>query len=368
VKPETSAHRIALASALLAFLALASPSKAQEPAPGLSGVTLRVATKVVAPFVIKNQEALTGFSIDLWNLIAQVEGAHTQFIETDSLGALLDSVADKRADLALAAISITAEREAKFDFSQPIFASGLQILTRKDGTSGASGAGAIVKALVSPQVRGLLAVLLSVIFVLAHVVWFFDRRHEEKIKPYFPGIFRAAYWASGAAGGQQPFAPHSPIARGLGVICVFVSVIILAYFTAAVTSAMTIEELQGAINGPDDLPGKRVATVSNTTSMSYLRDAKVQPREYPSIDAAVEALMSGKVDALVYDSPALLYLASHDGKGKVGVVGPVFHHEAYGILYPPGSEIRRPIDAALLKLRENGAYSALYQKWFHVEE
>jgi polar amino acid transport system substrate-binding protein len=282
------------------------------------------------------------------------------------LATLFDSVAAKRADLAIAAISVTAERSAKFDFSQPIFESGLQILTRTNANAGPSGFGGVVKAALSPQVRGLLALLFSVIFVLAHVVWFFDRRHDETIKPYFPGIFRAAYWASGAAGGQQPFAPHSPFARMLGVMCVFLSVIILAYFTATVTSAMTIEELQGAINGPDDLPGKRVATISNSTSAAYLREAHVQARDFQNIDAAYAALLSAQVDAVVYDSPTLLYFAANAGKGKVNAVGPVFHHEAYGILYAPDSPLRRPVDAALLKLRENGAYSALYQKWFHA--
>ena len=46
------------------------------------------------------------------------------------VGELLDAVVDGRADLGIAAISITSEREIRFDLSQPILNAGLQILVR----------------------------------------------------------------------------------------------------------------------------------------------------------------------------------------------------------------------------------------------
>jgi ABC-type amino acid transport/signal transduction systems, periplasmic component/domain len=46
------------------------------------------------------------------------------------VGEVLDAVGDGRADLGIAAISITSERESRFDFSQPILNAGLQILVR----------------------------------------------------------------------------------------------------------------------------------------------------------------------------------------------------------------------------------------------
>jgi len=47
---------------------------------------------------------------------------------------LLSAVEDGRADLGIAAISITSERENRLDFSQPIMNAGMQILVR--GTAG----------------------------------------------------------------------------------------------------------------------------------------------------------------------------------------------------------------------------------------
>jgi len=62
----------------------------------------------------------------------------------------------------------------------------------------------------------------------------------------------------------------------------------------------------------------------------------------------------------------LLYYASHEGKGKgkVQVVGPIFRKENYGIVFPDKSPLRKRVNEALLKLRENGTYDQLYKTWF----
>ena len=51
----------------------------------------------------------------------------------------------------------------------------------------------------------------------------------------------------------------------------FTSVVFIAYFTASVTSSLTLQQLRGDINGPEDLPGKRVASVQGSTSVEYLK-------------------------------------------------------------------------------------------------
>lgn len=76
------------------------------------------------------------------------------------------------------------------------------------------------------------------------------------------------------------------------------------------------------------------------------------------------ALAQGQADALVYDAPVLLYYAAHEGKGKVQVVGSIFHREDYGIVFPSGSAYRKLVNEALLKMKENGTYDQLYKKWF----
>ena len=82
------------------------------------------------------------------------------------------------------------------------------------------------------------------------------------------------------------------------------------------------------------------------------------------MEEAYKALADKKVNAVVYDAPILLYYASHEGKDRVEVVGPVFRKENYGIIFPPNSPYVKRVNAALLTLKENGSYETLYQKWF----
>jgi ABC-type amino acid transport substrate-binding protein len=76
----------------------------------LSSRTLIVGTKEVPPFAMKNSEGTwTGVSIDLWRQIATELNLPFEFRELD-LQSLLDGVADGTLDVAVAALSITAER------------------------------------------------------------------------------------------------------------------------------------------------------------------------------------------------------------------------------------------------------------------
>jgi polar amino acid transport system substrate-binding protein len=60
----------------------------------------------------------------------------------------------------------------------------------------------------------------------------------------------------------------------------------------------------------------------------------------------------------------LLYYSAHEGKGKVQSIGSIFRKEYYGIAFPDKSPLRKRVNEALLKLKENGVYDKLYIKWF----
>ena len=140
------------------------------------------------------------------------------------------------------------------------------------------------------------------------------------------------------------------------------------FFTANVTASLTVQQLQGDIKGPQDLPGKEVATTIGSTSAMYLKQQQIHPQEFDRIEQAYEALLKGRADAVVFDAPVLLYYAAREGRGKVEIVGPVFRKESYGIAFPDNSALRKPVDNALLRLKENGTYQALYEKWFARSE
>ena len=331
----------------------------------INGKTLKVATRLVSPFVVEDKGELGGFSIELWKNIAQELNIQSEFKKTTNVTDLLDEVKSKQADVGIAAISVTSQREQYFDFSQPIFDSGLQILVRSQGHQ--NSIGRLVDSLFTPEFLQLLGIMLLIILIPAHIVWLVERKHQGGFlenSNYFPGIFKACWWAAATLATQAEEMPKGALGRIMAVIWMFISVVFIAYFTATVTTSLTVDRLQSNIKGPQDLAGKRVATIAGSTSANYLSQQKIETKELKQIDEAFSALNNSDVDAVVFDAPILLYYAAHDGKGKVQVVGNIFRKESYAIALPNGSPYRKPINNALLSLQEKGTYQEIYDKWF----
>jgi polar amino acid transport system substrate-binding protein len=331
----------------------------------IKGKTFKVATKILPPFVTEENGELGGFSIELWKNIAQELDAKSDFKKTESIPGLLSALTSKQADLSIAAISVTAAREKDFDFSQPIFDAGLQILVRSQGSQ--SSLAKLLGSIFTPTLFQLLGLMALIILIPAHIIWLVERNHDGGFlenSAYFPGIFKACWWAAGTLATQAEEMPKSAWGRLMAVIWMFISVVFIAYFTATVTTSLTVEQLQSNIKGPQDLAGKRVGTIAGTTSATYLKQQKIEATEFKQTEEVYAALNNSDIDAVVFDAPILLYYAAHDGKGKVQVVGSVFRKESYAIALPNGSPYRKPINNAILSLQEKGTYQEIYDKWF----
>ena len=94
---------------------------------------LRVVTDATFPpmeFVKDGQR--TGFDIDLVEALGKEMGRKIEWIDIDFKG-LIPALQAGRADMANSAIYITEERRKVVDFTDPYYAGGLVVLTKKDG-------------------------------------------------------------------------------------------------------------------------------------------------------------------------------------------------------------------------------------------
>jgi ABC-type proline/glycine betaine transport system substrate-binding protein len=342
------------------------------PAPEAEKPPLRVATMLFEPFVIFQGRRYTGFSIDLWDEIAEEVGLNYELYGVNSLAKLLDDVERQAADLATAGIGITSVRETTLDFSHAYFESGLQIMVRAGSESFLGDVfPRVIAVIFSPQLIYVVGLLLVLLLISAHIIWLSERgKNPQFAQGYFKGIWQSFWWAAVTVTtvGYGDKTPKGFAGRVFALIWMFSGFFILAYFTASVTSTVTVEKLQGNIEGPKDLYGKAVATVRGSTAAEYLVKMGVHPKQLANAREAIGVLRDGDVDAVVYDAPVLQHYASHEGDGKVAVVGPIFWQQAYGIALPTGSPYREPINRALLRLIEMGDYQLLYKKWFGAEE
>jgi len=330
---------------------------------------VKVSLHVMPPFVEKNGEnGYAGFSVELWRAIAESRHWQSEFVVAPDVQSQLDAVAHHTADIGVGAISITAERDLLFDFSQPLLNAGLQILVRSERASPESTAlDNLLHLLFSPSVLVWLGIAGLLTIIPAHLVWWYERGHPEATmvsKHYFPGIFQAFFWGLGTLATQADSMPRHWVSRVIAVLWMFTSVVFVAFYTAQLTATLTAQQFKSEINGPADLPGKMVATITGTTSADYARSNGIESSRYSAVGDATQALLDKKVDAVVFDAPILQYLAAHTLNGKVNVVGPVFHAEDYGFAFSPDSVLRKQVDNALLVMRENGAYDRLVEKWF----
>jgi polar amino acid transport system substrate-binding protein len=331
---------------------------------------IRVSTLILPPFVMKEGDRLTGFSIDLWEEIAARMHLKSSYQAAPDVASCIESVRTGKADIGVSGIYFTKERDKVIDYTYSIMNFGLQIMVR-DSENGlpVHPLRDWFTLLFSKSALLWLTAALIVILIPAHVIWLFDRRNEDGVTPtrkYFPGIFHSMFWAASALVSQVQTAPKHWFARTFGLVWMFAGMVFIALYTAQLTAMLTAEQIRGVINGPVDLPGKRVGTLVASTSTGYLRQIKADVEEYPTTDEMYQALLDGKVDAVVLGAAVLDYYESHQGRGRVRMVGPEFNKDDVGFVVPLGSPLRKPISSQLLALHEDGTYDRIYAKWFGV--
>jgi ABC-type amino acid transport substrate-binding protein len=329
---------------------------------------LRVATKRLEPFVIYQNRRYTGFSIDLWEKIADEIGISYELYGVNTIAKLLDEVKRGAADLAIAGIGMTSKREQNVDFSHPFFESGLQIMVSEDLDTPLEVIFAkVFSILLSPGLAYGVGVFLVVLLVAAHMIWLLERRHNPQFsRGYLHGLWQSIWWAvvTVTTVGYGDKTPKGRMGRFFALIWILAGYFVFAYFTASVTSTVTLQELQGSISGPQDLYDKKVATVEKSPAADYLNAQGISTVKLENIETACHLLETGKVDAVVYDAPVLQHYAVQKGKGKVKVVGLIFQEQSYGIALQFNSPYREKINVALLRLMENGIYKEIHNKWF----
>lgn len=358
-------------SVLLGAVLMASPMApraAAQPVPDPLPEPVTVAIHPLEPFVMRTPAGdLTGFSIDLWSEITKRLDWETEFVDTDSVGEQLAAVADGRADVALGAISLTADREQHFDFSQPTLDGGLQIIVPVHDTRPAvPGLGGYLDLLFSRTMLIWLMTAVVVSVIPAHVFWLLERRGDEPAvsRSYFPGIFQSFSWGIGSLVGKNSANARRTLTQSLAILWGFAGIVFVAFYSANLSATLTVAKLDAKITGPADLYDKSVATVTDTTAAAFLRDMGIAATETTTIEESYHLLREEGYDAVVFDSPVLRYYVAHRGEGVAVMAGPVFQEENQGLVFDIGSPLRKPVNQTLFRIREDGTYNMIKEKWF----
>ncbi len=120
----------------------------------------------------------------------------------------------------------------------------------------------------------------------------------------------------------------------------------------------------GAFN--DGLVGAQPGTSPFYTAVYEILDGNEQnPRVklFETFGATVQALKAGDVDVVLTDSVAAKgYVDASNGGLKV--IGGPLGTEDFGFIFPKGSDLVAPVNAAIASLKADGTFDALSKKWF----
>jgi len=115
-----------------------------------------------------------------------------------------------------------------------------------------------------------------------------------------------------------------------------------------------------SITGPDTLAGKKLCSVTGSTSAQKVKDTYpgVQLQEFATYSECLPALANKGVDALTTDDTILAGFASQpEYAGKFKVVGKPFSEEKYGIGLKKGDTATcEKVNAAITKMISDGSW------------
>ncbi|MGF7158554.1 ABC-type amino acid transport substrate-binding protein [Rhodoligotrophos appendicifer] len=337
----------ALIALTVMLLVGASPALRAQTAVTAPPHPLVVGTLVAPPFSLKAADgSWSGISIDLWRKMAAAMRVDFRIEEAASIDALVAGTSTGTYDLAVSALTVTAERERILDFTQPFYTTGLGIAVSIDGKTNWV---TIMRSMSSFGFMQIIMALVAVVLVIGTLVWAFERksgkagdgdlqhgppqrpRKEMLPQPKLP---------------PQPGKRTSP--RFLGVVGMAISLIVLTLLAAAMVSAITGRTSHGEIRTVADLAAQRIGTVSGSAAIEYLDEASILHQDFASVEEGLQALEERRIDAFVYDRPLLAWLILQQFSSTLDLLDVVLDTQTYAIAMPNGSPLREDLNLALL--------------------
>jgi ABC-type amino acid transport substrate-binding protein len=342
---------------LLVALMTATPAGARETgedagpasATAVGETRVTVAVREVPPFAMRDEAGnWVGLSVDLWQDVADLQNIEFEWREA-GLGETIEGLRTGAVDVAIAAISVTGEREAFIDFSHPYYVTGLSLAYRTDG----GGAWlATLRGFFSLEFLSAVGSLAIVLLVAGFAIWLFERKANAE--QFGRGDVRRGlgdgFWWSAVTMttvGYGDKAPRTLGGRVVALVWMFLSLIIIASFTASIAASLTANELTSDALRERPLSSLRVGVLDGSAAERFAesRGARVVPHE--TIAAAVQTLAAGGLDTVLHDAPILRHEVRRADL-DVEVAERILVRDDYAFAFPEGSPIRNDVNLALL--------------------
>lgn len=332
--------------------------------------TIKVGTKHTPPLVYTHQEQPTGFSIDVWESIARSLDLEVEYVEFKTISELTQAVKTKQVDAAVAAISITAERERDgLDFSYPYYQAGLQVIQSKNKEAIHVELAQYVGGWSAVQAIGM---VLGSCLVFGAVIAFVERQPGSDFviegvsrRKAFIAAIGQGFWFSAVTLGTFGYGDVTPKTwkgRTIAVLWMGVSFFVLANYISSVTERR-LSYAKEQLNLRD--AKAQVGVISSTSAASYMQKVPAVRVSFTSMAEAIKHLKLGKIDGLLVDAPMARLAVSQDD--RLLLAPEIIAAEYYAIAIPEGNdELKERIDQHLISSAEQ--VKQLEEQWRIEEE
>jgi len=110
-----------------------------------------------------------------------------------------------------------------------------------------------------------------------------------------------------------------------------------------------------------------VAVIENTTSEEWAKFYRAKARPTKTLPDAIALLKLGKVQALIFDRPVLMYYVNQHPDEKVYVTDLKLAIEPYGFVMPTNSQLETELNVRLLNLVYGKEMERITERWLGAE-
>lgn len=107
--------------------------------------------------------------------------------------------------------------------------------------------------------------------------------------------------------------------------------------------------------------GTQINTTNYETAKKYLPESRI--KGFEQFAFAVQALISGDVDAVIIDETAGQGYRGENAE-KLELIGPSISSDELGFIFPKGSDLVEPFNKAIQAMKADGTLDQLNQKYF----
>jgi len=347
-----------LKSILIALFFSVSPAAFSVETDQSPTTTLTVAVAECPPFVISENGQFSGLAIYLWEQIGTELGLSWNYVEYplgDMLNAIENPDQSRLADVGISCTSVTAEREELIDFSHSFNETYTAIAVRQTTLWTA-----ITGFLTSPKVLNAILIVLAAAILIGGIFYLLEHKTNKKlfasntflgriIEPIIVGLMFVT------SGPIRFYRFKTLTARVLATILTLSSTFLIAAITAVLASSFTLNAMTTEVRTVDDLRNIHVGALTASTSSAFLSANGIRHSTLTDLDALVNELDTGALDAIVSDAAFLTYRINQgkqQGKFKSLTVLPYeLEAQNYAFILKQDSPLREDINLALLNER-----------------